>query len=120
MARLYAADVEAGGPSRAAFCSTLHERGFALLRLPEDASAEIAAIRAAAAAFFALPSTEKLELGDFTFVGSTYAGYRDDVPQHGAEFLELHLRRDGTVHPALPVSALPKPPCTSSALRGHW
>ena len=74
MERLCAADVEAGGPSRAAFCRTLHERGYAALRLPDDASAEVSAIRAAATAFFALPSSDKAELGDFKFVGSTYAG----------------------------------------------
>ena len=40
----------------------------------------------------------------------TRAGYRDDVPKHGAEFLELHLTRDGAVHPRLPVRTLLPPP----------
>ena len=69
------------------FCERLHRHGYALLRFPPEAVAEVQALRALAAGFFALPPAEKNAIGDFRFVGDTYSGYRDSA-SIDAEFLE--------------------------------
>ena len=47
------------------FVSLLHEHGFVLLRFAPSAADEVAALRAMAANFFALPSDSKKAIGDF-------------------------------------------------------
>ena len=88
-----------------AFCAQLHERGFAIVRLPACAHAEATAVRAAASEFFALDQVQKREIGDFRVVGDTYVGYRDASGTRqdcDAEFLEVHLNNGGHAFPDPP------------------
>ena len=95
-ARLRGGDVEAVSD----FCDRLHVHGYALLRFAPEAEAEVAALRSAAAAFFELPKADKAMIGDFRFIGDTYAGYRDSV-SCDSEFLEVHTIRAGGTYPPL-------------------
>ena len=88
-----------------AFCAQLHERGFAIVRLPACAHAEATAVRAAAREFFALDQAQKRDVGDFRAVGDTYVGYRDASGTRqdcDAEFLEVHLNNGGHAFPDPP------------------
>lgn len=88
-----------------AFCTQLHERGFAIVRLPACAHAEATAVRDAAREFFALDQAQKREVGDFRVVGDTYVGYRDASGTRqdcDAEFLEVHLNKGGHAFPDPP------------------
>ena len=84
----------------AEFVSLLHEHGYVLLRFAAPAAAEVAALRATAANFFALPTDSKKAIGDFKHVSDTYAGYRDSA-SIDAEFLEVHTTREGGTYPPL-------------------
>ena len=84
------------------FCARVHSHGYAVLRYPPEAVAEVAALRADSADFFALPVDQKRSIGDFRFVGDTYAGYRDSECID-AEFLEVHTTADGGTFPPLRV-----------------
>ena len=63
------------GPVTREFCSQMHLRSFALLRLPPSMRAEVDAMRDAAAVFFNLSAERKAAVGDFRVVGDTYVGY---------------------------------------------
>lgn len=86
------------GPVTREFCSQMHLRSFALLRLPPSMRAEVDAMRDAAAAFFNLSAERKAAVGDFRVVGDTYVGYRDSAACD-AEFLELHVTANGRAFP---------------------
>ena len=82
----------------ASFVERLHAHGFAVVRFEPAAAAEVDALRAHAAAFFAMSSESKREIGDLHNVGGTYAGYRDSA-SIDAEFLEVHTTPTGTYPP---------------------
>ena len=86
------------GPVTREFCSQMHLRSFALLRLPPSMRAEVDAMRDAAAAFFNQSAERKAAVGDFRVVGDTYVGYRDSAACD-AEFLELHMTANGRAFP---------------------
>ena len=108
----------ASGSSTAAddLCERLHRQGYALVRFPPEAEAEVEALRELAAGFFALPPEQKRSIGDFRFVGDTYAGYRDSA-HIDAEFLEVHVCRGGGTYPPLALPAGLSP--AAAALHGR-
>ena len=105
----YAALHDGDAASTAQLCEDLHERGYALVRFAPAAAVEVSAVRATAAAFFHLDAVDKAAIGDFRFVGDTYAGYRDSAACD-AEFLEVHTNAAGGTYPPLA-----KPPGLSEA-----
>ena len=93
--------LEDGDPTAtAALCENLHQYGYAIVRFSPAAEAEVAALRTGAADFFGLATADKAAIGDFRFVGDTYAGYRDSIACD-AEFLEMHTDSTGGTYPAL-------------------
>ena len=82
----------------AQFCDRLSTSGYAIIRLPDAAEPELAALRDAAGAFFARPSAEKSATGGEE--AKAYVGYRDS-PKQGAEFLETYLTPDGGCYPCV-------------------
>jgi 23S rRNA-/tRNA-specific pseudouridylate synthase/isopenicillin N synthase-like dioxygenase len=99
------ADLESGSADATSdFCQRLHRHGYALVRFAPTAEAEIEALRVLAAGFFALPAEKKRAIGDFRFVGDTYAGYRDSS-QIDSEFLEVHVRPTRGTYPPLDAPA---------------
>ena len=57
-------------------------------------------LRELAAGFFSLAPEDKTAIGDFRFVGDTYAGYRDSA-SIDAEFLEVHTTDTNGTYPPL-------------------
>ena len=82
------------------FCERLHAHGFAVVRFSSAAATEVAALRELAAGFFSLAPEDKTAIGDFRFVGDTYAGYRDSA-SIDAEFLEVHTTDTNGTYPPL-------------------
>ena len=98
------AALERGDATAAAqFCSELSSKGYAILRLPDVAEPELAALHAAASAFFARPAGGKSAAGREE--AKTYVGYRDS-PNQGAEFLETYLTPEGGCYPCVEPSEL--------------
>lgn len=92
--------VLADAPSAEAFCEALRG-GFARLALPVSMHERVSSMRHEAESFFLLPEDEKKAVGDFKFVGNTYAGFRlDEITR--SEFLELHRNGAGALVPTPP------------------
>ena len=95
-------ELQSDAEACSSFCSALHERGFALLQLPESARADVTAVRELAARFFSLPDSAKHEAAaaEADVGGGEGVGYRDKS-SHDSEFLELYLTAAGATYPAI-------------------